>query len=39
MSDYLLKANIILALLYAFYRLFFYRDTPLWLPCLGCKCG
>ena len=27
MSDYLLKANIILALLYAFYRLFFYRDT------------
>ncbi len=27
MSDYLLKANVILALLYAFYRLFFYRDT------------
>ena len=27
MPDYLLKANIILALLYAFYRLFFYRDT------------
>ena len=27
MSDYLLKANIILALFYAFYRLFFYRDT------------
>ena len=27
MSDYLLKANIILALLYAFYRLSFYKDT------------
>ena len=27
MSDYLLKANIILAVLYVFYRLFFYRDT------------
>lgn len=27
MSEYLLKANIILALLYAFYRLSFYKDT------------
>ena len=27
MSDYLLKANIILAVLYVFYRLLFYRDT------------